>query len=294
MTTRTTVVPDAVTDVGTETVVTRSGFQAQWGAVFAGALCGAGLAFVLDAFGAAIGLAVSSTAPTWRDASIGLTFLSGIYLILAAVISYGFGAFIAARLRPGVAVAADQVEMIDGYNGLIVWALMTVATALLIVITAQAITRAAAPSNSTAGAAQSVAGENILAFDLDRLFRGARNTPGEYQRAEAARILLTTSSHRGMQQDDRAYLVRLVEAVTGLAPGDAQARVNDISGRAKQNIDRARNNSVILAFMTAAAALAGAVAAWFTSTAGGRQRDGAIDLWRSDWQWPWSSTTRAT
>jgi hypothetical protein len=88
--------------------------QVQWGAVFAGALCGAGLAVVLDAFGAAIGLAVSSTAPTWRDASIGLAILSGIYVILTAVVSYGFGAFVASRLRGGPAVAADRVEIVDG------------------------------------------------------------------------------------------------------------------------------------------------------------------------------------
>jgi hypothetical protein len=95
-----------------------------------------------------------------------------------------------------------------------------------------------------------------------------------------------------MQQDDRAYLVRSVESVTGLTPADAQARVNDVSGRAKQNIDRARNNGVILAFMTAAAALAGAVAAWFASMAGRRERDGATDPWRSDWQWPRLDATR--
>jgi hypothetical protein len=151
------------------------------------------LAVVLDAFGAATGLAVSSTAPTWRDASIVLAILSGIYLILTAVVSYGFGAFVAARLRGGPAVAAERAEIIDGYIGLIVWGLMTLATAVLILVTAQGLSRAAAPSNATSGAAQSVAGENIIAFDLDRLFRGARNTAGiEYQRAEAARILLTT------------------------------------------------------------------------------------------------------
>ncbi len=103
-----------------------------------------------------------------------------------------------------------------------------------------------------------------------------------------------STEYSRQQQDDRAYLVRLVEAVTGLPPADAQARVNDVSGRAKQNIDRARNNSVILAFMTAAAALAGAVAAWFASTAGGRERDGATDLWHSDWQWPWSTARRTS
>ncbi len=95
-----------------------------------------------------------------------------------------------------------------------------------------------------------------------------------------------------MQQDDRAYLVRLVQTVAGLSPADAEARVKDVSARAKQNIDHARNSSVIIAFMTAAAALLGAVAAWFASAAAGREREGIRDIWRSETQWPWQSRTR--
>src|SRR4051812_44963349 len=41
----------------------------QWGPVIAGAFTAAALATVLHAFAGAIGLAVSSAAPTWRDAS---------------------------------------------------------------------------------------------------------------------------------------------------------------------------------------------------------------------------------
>ena len=61
--------------------------HAEWGPVIAGAICAAALAFVLHAFAAAIGLSVSSTAPTWRDASVALVLLSGLYLVLAAVAS---------------------------------------------------------------------------------------------------------------------------------------------------------------------------------------------------------------
>lgn len=254
----------------------------RWSAVFAGAVCGAGLAFVLDAFGGAIGLAVSSTAPTWRDASFALAFLSGLYLILTALVSYGFGAYVAARLRTSMTLTGDMRELRDGYHGLVVWGLMTVATAVLLLIAANGLQRLAAPSGAGAGPSASVGGENIIAYDLDRLFRGARGpAAGDMTqlRAEAARILLTTSSHRGMLPDDRTYLVRLVEGVTGLAPADAQARVNDVATRAKQNIDRARNSSVIVAFLTAAAALLGAIAAWFASLAGGRQRDGVESVW---------------
>jgi len=44
----------------------------QWGPVVAGAIAAAALALVLHAFALGIGLSVSSTAPTWRDASFAL------------------------------------------------------------------------------------------------------------------------------------------------------------------------------------------------------------------------------
>ena len=71
----------------------------QWGPIIAGALAAAALASVLHAFAGAIGLAVSSTAPTWRDASIALWVLSGLYLVLVALAAYGLGGYLAGRLR---------------------------------------------------------------------------------------------------------------------------------------------------------------------------------------------------
>src|SRR5438477_12824177 len=75
------------------TIVSQS--TVEWGSVIAGAIAAAALAFVLHSFAAAIGLSTSSAAPTWRDASFALVALSGIYLILAAVLAYGGGAFLA-------------------------------------------------------------------------------------------------------------------------------------------------------------------------------------------------------
>ena len=259
----------------------------QWGPIVAGAIAAAALAIVLHGFAAAIGLAVSSTAPTWRDASIALVLLSGLYLILAALAAYGLGGYLAGRLRARLAAATpEEVEFRDGTNGLLVWALATVLAALLAFATAQSLTRLAAPAGGPAGPSASVAGENIIAYDLDRLFRGDRRGEGDINsiRAEAARILLTTSSHRGMSTEDRAYLVRLVAARTGLSAPDAEQRVDDVAARAKENIQRARRSAVIIAFSAAAAALLGAAAAWFAACAGGRIRDGAEEpslLW--DW-----------
>jgi hypothetical protein len=49
-----------------------------------------------------------------------------------------------------------------------------------------------------------------------------------------------------MQPEDRAYLVRLTAAHTGLAPPDAERRVDEVAARAKENITRARRSAVIL------------------------------------------------
>jgi hypothetical protein len=254
----------------------------QWGPVIAGAVTAAALAAVLHAFAAAIGLAVGSTAPTWRDASIGLWILSGIYLILVALASYGLGGYVAGLLRErfGTANSPDDVEFRDGIHGLLVWALATLLTALLLLMAASASTRLTAPSGGNAGPSTSVAGENTIAFDLDRLFRGDRRQgePADvtHIRAEAARILLTSSSHSGVLAEDRTYLIRLVSARTGLGPPDAERRVDTVIAQAKENLARARKSAVITAFMAGAAALVGAVAAWFAAAAGGQHRDDTV------------------
>lgn len=249
----------------------------QWAPAFAGAIAAAALAFVLHSFAAAIGLAVSSTAPTWRDASAFLWLLSGFYLVIVAVAAYGLGGYIAGRMRARLTDATPgEIEIRDGIHGLMVWGLATLATAALIALFATAATRLAAPSSGTAGPSASVGAENIIAYDLDRLFRAERRPAGTdmaYTRAEAARILLTVSSHRGITAEDRSYLVRLVGQTTGLAPPDAERRVDTVIASARDNIARARRSTVVLAFMAGAAAMVGAAMAWLAACAGGRHRD---------------------
>jgi hypothetical protein len=66
-----------------------------WTPAVAGALIATAFATVLIAFGTAIGLGVASSAPTWRDASVALWLLSGIYLILVSLFSFGIGGYVA-------------------------------------------------------------------------------------------------------------------------------------------------------------------------------------------------------
>ena len=120
-------------------------------------------------------------------------------------------------------------------------------------------------TSSMRGAAQASAAEPLLSYELDRLFRAGRRAPNvdlSAERAEAGRILLTTSSHSGLSADDRTYLIQQVGALTGLAAADAERRVDSAIANAKTAIARSRRSTIILAFSVATAILFGAVAAW--------------------------------
>ena len=248
----------------------------QWTPVVAGAICAAALSFILMTFAAAVGLGVSSTSPTWRDASVALWILSGLYLILQALLSFGLGGYIAGRIRTSLAEnSTEEVENRDGLHGLAAWALAVVMGAALAgLIGASAINRPSVPTTS----ANSSAAEPILSYELDRLFRSARrpaNVDLNSERAEAGRILLTSSSHEGVSADDRTYLIQQVAATTGLAAADAERRVDNVIASSRTALARSRRSTIILAFSLAAALLLGAVAAWAAASAGGRHRDGA-------------------
>lgn len=249
----------------------------QWSSVIAGALAAGAMSFILVSFGVAIGLGVSSASPTWRDASASLALLSGLYLVIQAIVSFGFGGYIAgrtARPAPALATIEDDGERRDGLHGLTSWALaVLIGAALLAIIGAAAIER-----SSTRGAAgNATAAEPLLSYELDKLFRAPRrppNTDMREARAEAGRILMTSSSHSGVSSDDRNYLVQQVAALTGLAAPDAERRVDAVIVESRTAINRARRNSVIVAFSVAAATLIGAAVAWAAAVAGGRHRDG--------------------
>ena len=246
----------------------------QWTPVLAGALGATALSLILVTFGAAAGLGVSSAAPTWRDASVALWILSGIYLILQAVLSFGFGGYIAGRLRlPLAAGPVDEVETRDGLHGLAVWAIAVVLGGVLAALVGASTINRPSPSSATTSAA-----EPLLSYELDRLYRSARRAPNadlRPDRAEAGRILLTASSHDGMSSEDRGYLIQQVAAVTGLAGPEAERRVDNVIANSKTAIARSRRSTIILAFSLATALLLGSVAAWAAAGAGGRHRDGA-------------------
>ena len=248
----------------------------QWTPVIAGALVASAISLVLIAFGSAIGLSILSSSPTWRDASPALAVLSGLFLLLTAIASFGLGGYVAGRLRERWHQSAhnDVVEFRDGTHGVVAWAIAVVITGLVAAASAAVIaSREVQPATSPIATTS----EPLIAYELDRLFRaGQRPFEGDltYTRTEAGRILLTATGRRGIAPEDRTYLVRLVATRTGISQPDAERRVDEAIAGATTAVRKARRGAVILAFATAVSLLVGAATAWYASCVGGRHRDG--------------------
>jgi hypothetical protein len=255
-----------------------------WGPVIAGAVAAAATSFVLMTFASAIGLAVVSPSPTWRDTSVGLAILSGTWIIVVAVGSFALGGYIAGRVRSGWKTSVDEIHFRDGIHGLLVWAIGVLIGASLAWVTATALT---AVNAATSGPRNiSTAEPGYLAFELDRLFRSERSTEAAESdlRAEAGRILMTGLGRRPIAPDDRTYLVRIVSTRTGLAPQQAEQRVERIVAESQAAASQARRSAIILGFTSAAALVAGAAAAWVAARSGGQHRDNEIS---PPLRWSW-------
>jgi hypothetical protein len=269
-----------------EPISGRSHFE--WSPIFGGAAIAAGVSFTLHAFGSGIGLSLASAAPTWRDSSAAYWLLAGAYLLFVAIIAFAVGGYVTGRMRDPLTLDPPEMEFRDGMHGLATWGVAIVLTALLALGAAAIGTSGVAPSGANAGASQSVAGENIIASELDELFRTTRTVDNlTYRRAEAARILLKASSHNGVPSADRQYLTRLAGAVIGLSEIEAQARVDRAITTSGQELRRARVAAVIQAFFIAAALLVGAVIAWATACEGGKEREQGVFHF-----WEWSARRR--
>jgi hypothetical protein len=249
----------------------------QWSAILAGAAAAAGASLTLNAFGAGIGLSVVSTAPTWRDTSVTYWFIGGVFLLFVAILSFALGGYVAGRMRAPLNIDAGEIEFRDGMHGLATWG-VTVVLAAFLALGAAMVAASAARSE---GPAQSAAGETIIATELDELFRTGKVVDDlAYRRAEAARILLKSSSHNGVPNPDRNYLTTITSIVTGAPEVEAQARVDHAIIASTQALHRARVAAVLQAFFVAAALFVGAVIAWYAATEGGKDRaQGAFHFW---------------
>ena len=251
----------------------------QWGPTFGGGLVAAAVFFVLISFATAIGLAVSSVSPTWRDTSVGLVVLSGAWVVLTAVGSFALGGYIAGRIRSTWRTNLDEIHFRDGLHGLLVWSIAVIIGVGLAWATTATINESiskssvVSPERTTANTNESE--PSFLTFELDQLFwsDNRQQTNDPQTRAEAGRIVERGLGRKELAKDDHDHLVELVSARTGLPAADADHRVAQVLSESRDAAAKARQSAVIIAFTFAAALAAGAAAAWGASVIGGRHRD---------------------
>jgi hypothetical protein len=290
---------------------------ASWPAILAGAFVAIATSLVLFALGSGFGLAVLSPWPGRGVSATGFTINAAIWLILTQWLSAALGGYIAGRLRTKwVGTHTHEVFFRDTAHGLIMWSVATVVVALALAGTATSMigggmrALGGAASAEIQGAASGPAGSMpgggpsaAMTYDIDRLFRaptgaagspaagaanadvgGAGSIPGmdmsSDPRVEAVYIAFHALANRGVSDDDRGYLLQLVQGQTGISAAEAQKRVEDFvtatlnaENKARAAADAARKGAAEASLYTGLAMLIGAFIASISAAIGGRLRD---------------------
>ena len=267
-----------------------------WGAIAGGAALAAAIAIILAGFGAAVGIGVVS--PFGDDglsvSSVGM--IGAGWFLVTSAFAYYVGGYVAGRMRPLAGDAdGDEVEVRDGMNGAVVWAIGTLIFALLatsatssLVTGASRVGSAAASAVATAGAS---AADTVGDYTTDQLFRQPEQprsvTRGAEIRGEAGTILTRALADGELNEEDRTYLGDLIASQTALTDEEALARVDQVFADARQTAeqaataaeeaaDAAQTTTLLLGFLTAAGFAVAFAGAWFGATMGGSHRDANI------------------
>jgi hypothetical protein len=248
-----------------------------WGAIVAGAAAATALTFILLILG--VGLGLSSVSPyQYNDAPLGAASVAWIAFMQLA--SAGIGGYMAGRLRvKWAAVHGDEVYFRDTAHGLLTWAVSTllmvaVVTGGVRAVLSGAIDSGAAVATAAAPAAGNTGRSNT--YFADMLLRSPNgDVATDAQRSEINRILLADLASGKISGDDRSYLAQLIAKRTGMAPADAERRVDQVYAQAKQAAEQARAAAAHSALWMFVALLLGAFVAAVSAIAGGRHRDHA-------------------
>ncbi|GAA5629218.1 hypothetical protein Brsp05_04517 [Brucella sp. NBRC 12953] len=101
-----------------------------WAAIFAGAAVASGVMVVMTTFASGLGLSSFSVDDGGELSTVWLV-ITALFLILSMVASYMLGGYIAGRMRrPTGTATRDESTVRDGLNGLVVWGLGTIVSAL--------------------------------------------------------------------------------------------------------------------------------------------------------------------
>lgn len=283
-----------------------------WSAAIAGAFAATAVTFLVVALGSGIGLSLAW--PSWSSPSAtALTLGAAVWLVMAQTFGFATGGYLSSRLRsPAYDGVIDETTFRDAAQGLMVWAIGVVAMAAL--AASLALFSAGATAHLVAGAAAGGSGGRSdgagnsattpTDYFVDLMFRprpaeapaggplpggsdnrtvGVGGSPGATpaldaeSRAAVTRVIVRGVSQSGLDDSDRAHLAQVVSARTGLARDEAERRVAEVEGKAreavKQAAEAAAKAGAMLSFWTFMSLLFGGAAATLAGILGGQLRD---------------------
>ena len=236
----------------------------------------------------------------WSNSGVSATtfgVLTIAWFTAIQLFSSGVGGYIAGRLRANwVGSHTDEVFFRDTAHGLLVWALGTILSAMLLTsavatvvggaaqATGAAVEGIASAASSAAGAAAN--GTNPTAYFSDMLFRSEKTADGSdaAARTEVGRIFAKAVADGDVSAQDKTYVAQVIARQTGISQADAEKRITDTvtqakataqqaADTAKKAADAARKFALSAALWAFIALLTGAFSAIYMATVGGRLRD---------------------
>lgn len=129
-----------------------------WAAIFAGAALATALGLILLAFGASLGLSVTSPYEADEPLSpVAYAIAAGLYLLWVQLLSFGAGGYVTARLRMRTTDTTEhEIDVRDGLHGIVMWGVGVVAAALIALAGVGGVAAASRMPDSRANISDSV------------------------------------------------------------------------------------------------------------------------------------------
>ncbi|MDE1166221.1 MAG: hypothetical protein PW845_12700 [Pseudomonas sp.] len=276
-----------------------------WAAIFAGAAGAAALSMILVLLGFGLGFSAVSPWAGHGMSAKGLGISTIVWLAFTQIVASGLGGYLAGRLRvKWASVHGDEVYFRDTAHGFLAWAVATLVTAVLLVGSVSSVvgggvqagasvaSGAVSAIGGAAGAGASNGSNDPFGYFVDTLFRDDRPAAVSDDAAHGivTRIFARTVNNGGqLSAEDRTYLAQLIAQRTNLSQAQAEQRVDQVYGQARQAVEdaklaaqKAADTATKVAAWTSIwmfiALLCGAFFASLSATYGGRRRDAVIVL----------------
>lgn len=277
----------AIVETATTSTSAESSYV-DWPAIIAGIVFASAISLLLISFGSAIGLNFLDFNAREGAPAILIGIAAASWFLWVQISSFMAGGYLTGRLRRrNYDASEDESDMRDGAHGLLVWGGAMIVGAVLALSGIGAAANVAGNVAATATVAASNVAEGAAdmadpnAYFIDTLFRAETPVDPGVARDEAGRIFARAALGDGtLPEEDRAYLANVVAANTGLAPEEAQARVDQVIANveaarqeALEAARIARNTAIIAAFLLAASSLVSAIGAYWAAQKGGNHRD---------------------